>query len=73
MAHRQGGGRSPGRWAVTATDKVDKKPLWADRWRTTDPVWHRRVRTTTYERMTAGDVGALEGEFAEHQRANLLN
>jgi len=57
---------------VTATDKVDKRPLRAARWRTTDPVWRRPPRTMHFERMRESDVEALEAEFEANGRANLL-
>jgi fatty-acyl-CoA synthase len=57
---------------VTATDKVDKQPLRAERWRTADPVWFRRERSSSFERMTAADVAALEAEFDANGRSNLL-
>jgi fatty-acyl-CoA synthase len=57
---------------VTGTDKVDKKPLRAQRWRTSDAVWHRPSRANAYRLLTDEDVVALEAEFTAHGRANLL-
>lgn len=57
---------------VTATDKLDKKPLRAAAWRTDDPVWRRAPRTVQFELMTAADVSALEAELAANGRAHLL-
>ena len=57
---------------VTATDKLDKKPLRAAAWRTDDPLWHRRPRTMAFEPMTADDVAALEQALAENGRSHLL-
>lgn len=57
---------------VTATDKIDKRPLRTMGWRTSDPVWRRQERGTVYEPMTESDVEALEGQFAAHGRAHLL-
>ncbi|ROO83772.1 fatty-acyl-CoA synthase [Actinocorallia herbida] len=51
---------------LTATTKVDKKPLRADAWHTGDPVWHRPGRELRYEPFT--DRDALRAEFAEHGR-----
>jgi fatty-acyl-CoA synthase len=57
---------------TTATDKVDKAPLRAARWRTDDPVWWRPAGASTYRPFTAGDLAALEAEFEQHRRSNLL-
>jgi fatty-acyl-CoA synthase len=57
---------------VTATDKVDKRPLRAARWRTTDPVWCRPPRSMRFEPMGQSDIEALEAEFDANGRANLL-
>lgn len=64
--------RIVGALPVTGTDKVDKKPLRAQRWRTSDPVWHRPTRTDSYRRLTTAEADSLEAEFADHGRANLL-
>ena len=57
---------------VTATNKVDKKPLRAARWRTDEPLWHRPAPGLPYQPMTAEDVAGLEEEFAVNGRSNLL-
>jgi steroid-22-oyl-CoA synthetase len=57
---------------VTATNKVDKKPLRAERWHTGDPVWHRPEPAAAYRPMTAEDVTALEEAFGANGRSNLL-
>ena len=57
---------------VTATNKVDKKPLRAARWRTDEPLWHRPAPGLPYRPMTAEDVAGLEEEFAVNGRSNLL-
>jgi fatty-acyl-CoA synthase len=57
---------------VTATDKVDKKPLRAAMWNTPDPVWHRRGRSPEYVTMTADDVAELRRAFVANQRVDLL-
>jgi fatty-acyl-CoA synthase len=60
------------RLPVTGTDKVDKGPLRAQRWRTEDPLWQRPPRSGAYEPFTAADADALEAEFAANGRVNLL-
>jgi fatty-acyl-CoA synthase len=57
---------------VTATDKVDKKPLRAAMWNTTDPVWHRRGRSPEFVPMTGNDVAELRQAFVANQRVDLL-
>ncbi len=64
--------RVVGSLPVTATNKVDKKPLRAEMWRTGDPLWHRPEPGATYRPMTAEDVGALEEALAANGRSNLL-
>jgi fatty-acyl-CoA synthase len=60
------------RLPVTATDKVDKKPLRAAGWRTADPLWHRAARTMRFTPMGADEVAAVEAEVAAHGRGHLL-
>ena len=57
---------------VGATNKIDKRPLRAERWETTDPLFWRAPRTETYEPFTAADADALRAEFDANDRANLL-
>ena len=57
---------------VTATDKLDKKPLRAAAWRTDDPLWHRPPRTMTFEPMTTEDLAALEDALEANGRSHLL-
>ena len=57
---------------VGATNKIDKRPLRAERWETADPLFWRAPRTETYVRFTAADAGALRAEFEANSRANLL-
>ena len=57
---------------LTGTNKIDKKPLRAQRWETTDPVWWRPARATTYQLMTPDDAAALRAEFTANERDNLL-
>ncbi len=53
---------------VGATNKVDKRPLKAERWYTDDPVYWRDDRTGPYRPFTADDLAALEARFVEHGR-----
>jgi fatty-acyl-CoA synthase len=64
--------RMIGALPVTATDKVDKRPLRVERWGTTDPLWHRVGRSDTYVTMRPEDVEALRAEFVATGRMNLL-
>jgi fatty-acyl-CoA synthase len=57
---------------LTATNKMDKRPLRAERWETTDPVWHRAGRSGDYRLMTGQDLAALRAEFDANGRLNLL-
>ncbi|MCD0451046.1 AMP-binding protein [Actinocorallia sp. API 0066] len=51
---------------LTATTKVDKKPLRAQAWRTDDPVWHRPGRDLRYLPFT--DPEGVEAEFVTYGR-----
>jgi fatty-acyl-CoA synthase len=64
--------RIVGALPVTATDKVDKRPLRAEMWATSDPVWHRRGRSPDYVAMTDDDVDGLRDEFEAQGRTGLL-
>jgi acyl-CoA synthetase (AMP-forming)/AMP-acid ligase II len=57
---------------TTATGKVDRGPLRAERWQTDDPVWWRPDRTSGYRRMTDDDVADLDRAFGEAGRAGML-
>ena len=57
---------------VGATDKIDKRPLRAERWETTDPLFWRAPRTDTYVSFTPTDAAELRVEFDANDRANLL-
>jgi fatty-acyl-CoA synthase len=57
---------------LTGTNKVDKKPLRADRWETTDAVWWRPPRDDAYRLLTDADVDALRAEFAANRRDHVL-
>ncbi|MHB8464778.1 MAG: AMP-binding protein [Acidimicrobiales bacterium] len=52
---------------VTGTGKIDKQPLRAERWDTTDPVWVRDVHG--YRPMTRADIVDLRDRFAAHGRS----
>ena len=57
---------------VTATGKVDRKPLRAQRWTTTDPVWWRPSAGQPYRRLTDEDVDGLRQAFADAGREAVL-
>jgi fatty-acyl-CoA synthase len=57
---------------VTATDKIDKKPLRTEGWDTTDPVWQRVGRDDDYVPLTATDVEAMVEAFAANGRSALI-
>jgi fatty-acyl-CoA synthase len=57
---------------LTATGKVDRNPLRAQRWDTTDAVWWKPQRGSAYRLMTAADAAALNDEFAVHGREGSL-
>ncbi len=57
---------------VGATNKIDKRPLRAQRWDTSDPVYWRAPRAAAYVRFTVADAQALRAEFDHNGRANLL-
>jgi fatty-acyl-CoA synthase len=58
---------------VTATDKVDKKPLRVDGWHTTDPVWHRPAREPGYRALTDDDIATLDRDLAANGRGHLVH
>jgi fatty-acyl-CoA synthase len=58
---------------VTATGKVDRKPLRAERWTTADPVWWRPGRDERYRRLTEADVTDLHEGFAKAGRSAVLS
>jgi fatty-acyl-CoA synthase len=57
---------------VTATDKVDKKPLRSQQWTTTDPLWHRVGRNQAYQPVTEADLADLRRDLAANGRLDLL-
>ena len=58
---------------LTANNKVNKQPLRAARWETSDAVWVRREKDGPYERLTAADVDTLRAEFDAHGRSSVLD
>lgn len=57
---------------LTATRKIDRKPLRADRWATKDPVWWRPTAGDPYRILTDADVATLHDAFAQAGRAGML-
>jgi fatty-acyl-CoA synthase len=57
---------------ATGTDKIDKQPLRAQRWHTTDRLWWRPPGEATFRPFTLHDRDQLEAEFTSHGRTNLL-
>ena len=57
---------------VTATDKVDKKPLRREKWNTVDPLWRRVGRDDVFVPMTEADVAELLARFTATGRLDLL-
>lgn len=57
---------------VTATGKLDRKSLRADRWQTDDPVWWKPGRALEYVPLTNGDVKKIEDEFRTAGRGDLV-
>lgn len=57
---------------LTATGKVDRKPLRAERWSTDDPVWWRPAPGERYRRLTPHDADALRAAFAQAGREGML-
>jgi fatty-acyl-CoA synthase len=54
---------------VTGTSKIDKKPLRAEEWRTSDPVWWRPDRRErTYRPLTPTEVADLDRALDERRR-----
>jgi fatty-acyl-CoA synthase len=58
---------------LTASGKVNKKPLRAVRWHTDDPIWVREGNDGPYRRMTERDIAALDAEFEANGRAHVLD
>jgi fatty-acyl-CoA synthase len=57
---------------TTASNKIVKRVLAAEGWRTSDPVWHRPGRDLNYRLMTPSDVAALRTAFERSGRLHLL-
>ena len=57
---------------VGATNKIDKRPLRAERWYTDDPVYWRPGPEPAYRRFTADDLAALEARFREFGRPDAI-
>ena len=53
---------------LTANNKVNKQPLRAEAWRTTDEVWWRPGRDLEYRVLTDDDRTTMEAEMAAHGR-----
>ncbi|HVM67930.1 MAG TPA: hypothetical protein VMU14_23845, partial [Acidimicrobiales bacterium] len=58
---------------MTATAKVQKRLLRAQRWETSDPVWWRPAPDAALVPMTAADREAVRAEFAAHGRLSVLD
>jgi fatty-acyl-CoA synthase len=58
---------------LTANNKVNKQPLRAGRWETSDAVWVRETAEGRYRRMTRADADALRAEFESHGRDHVLD
>ncbi|HET6809715.1 MAG TPA: AMP-binding protein [Acidimicrobiales bacterium] len=58
---------------LTATNKIEKRRLRAERWNTTDPVWMRDGRGLFLRLMQPGDVEAVEKAIVDSGRAALLS
>jgi fatty-acyl-CoA synthase len=56
---------------TTATGKLDRKALRADRWLTSDPVWWRSGRELDYRPLTGGDVQDIHTAFDRAERGHL--
>ncbi|MEX2292693.1 MAG: AMP-binding protein [Acidimicrobiales bacterium] len=57
---------------LTATRKIDRKPLRAERWTTTDPVWWRPTPADPYRMLDGTDIDALRHAFEAAGRAGML-
>jgi fatty-acyl-CoA synthase len=57
---------------LTGSNKIDKKPLRAERWECADPVWWRPAKGEPLREITSADVAAIRAEFAHHGRGHLL-
>ena len=57
---------------LTANNKVNKQPLRATAWFTTDELWWQPIRASSYRPFTPADAEATRAEFAEHDRLHML-
>ena len=57
---------------LTATGKVDRKPLRSERWETDDVVWWKPTAKDPFRAYTVSDSGILRAQFAEYGREALL-
>ena len=53
---------------VGATNKIDTRPLKAERWYTDDPIWWRPDPRSPYVPFGPADLDALEARFRQHGR-----
>lgn len=60
------------RLPTTGTNKIDKKPLRADRWHVGE-VWWRPGREPTWQRMGDDERAALREEFVAHGRESFVD
>jgi len=60
------------RMPLTANNKVNKQPVRAERWETSDPLWIR-AEDGGYRRLEPSDAEAIRKEFAAHGRAHVLD
>ncbi len=54
---------------VGATNKIDRRRLRDERWFTTDPVFWRRERESSYEPLSPADLAGLQASFEAHGRS----
>ncbi len=57
---------------LTATGKVDRKPLRNEKWNTTDPLWWRREPKGPFWFWNAADSVALQNQFEDSGRGELF-
>ncbi len=60
------------RMPLTGSNKIDKKPLRAERWGGGDPVWWRPAKDEPLRPLTATDRTTIAVEFARNGRSHLL-
>ena len=57
---------------MTQTNKILKRDLVKQQWRTSEPVWWRSGKDVAYQLFTAADLDALTARFAAAGRARLV-